>query len=91
MSGKLFGVGTGPGDPELLTLKAVRAIERADVVAYFAKKGNASNARGIVAAYLTGQIEEELAYPVTTEIHRHHGHYKTQIAAFYGRAAPWRC
>ncbi|MEO8685272.1 MAG: SAM-dependent methyltransferase, partial [Devosia sp.] len=33
MTGKLIGVGTGPGDPELLTLKAVRAIEGADVVA----------------------------------------------------------
>jgi len=34
----LFGVGTGPGDPELMTVKAVKAIEQADVVAYFAKK-----------------------------------------------------
>ena len=32
--GRLFGVGVGPGDPELLALKAVRAIERADVVAF---------------------------------------------------------
>ena len=29
-----------PGDPELLTLKAVRALEAADVVAHFAKRGN---------------------------------------------------
>ena len=48
MTGRLLGVGTGPGDPELLTLKAVRAIERADVVAYFAKAGNTSNARAVV-------------------------------------------
>ena len=39
MSGRLIGVGTGPGDPELLTLKAVRALGEADVVAHFAKAG----------------------------------------------------
>ena len=33
---KLFGVGVGPGDPELLTLKAVRVLKEADVVAHFA-------------------------------------------------------
>ncbi|WP_328768735.1 precorrin-2 C(20)-methyltransferase [Devosia sediminis] len=88
MSGKLIGVGTGPGDPELLTLKAVRAITGADVVACFAKRGNPSNARAIVAQHLRpGQIEEALDYPVTTEIHRHAGDYKTQIQAFYDEAA----
>ena len=87
MSGKLIGVGTGPGDPELLTLKAVRAIETADVVAYFAKQGNASNARKIVAHFLTTQVEEQLGYPVTTEIHRHHDDYKTATASFYAEAA----
>jgi precorrin-2/cobalt-factor-2 C20-methyltransferase len=87
MIGKLFGVGTGPGDPELLTLKAVRAIEGADVVAYFAKQGNRSNARGIVAELMTSQLEEELGYPVTTEIHRHDERYKSATAEFYAQAA----
>jgi precorrin-2 methylase len=36
-AGKLIGVGVGPGDPELITLKAVRALGEADVIAYFAK------------------------------------------------------
>lgn len=87
MTGKLYGVGTGPGDPELLTLKAVRAIERADVVAFFAKQGNASNARRIVADLVTNQVEEELGYPVTTEIDRHHDDYKSATAGFYVAAA----
>ena len=37
---RLFGVGTGPGDPDLLTVKAARLIETADVIAYFAKRGH---------------------------------------------------
>ena len=45
MSGRLIAIGVGPGDPELMTLKAVRALATADVVAYFAKAGNGSNAR----------------------------------------------
>jgi precorrin-2/cobalt-factor-2 C20-methyltransferase len=87
MTGKLIGVGTGPGDPELLTLKAVRAIEGADVVAYFAKQGNASNARAIVADLLVNKIEEQLGYPVTTEIDRRHDDYKAATSAFYTEAA----
>lgn len=87
MKGKLIGVGTGPGDPDLLTIKAVRAIEQADVVAYFAKQGNSSNARGIVASLLIGQIEEQLGYPVTTEIDRRHDDYKSATSGFYTEAA----
>ena len=87
MTGKLIGVGTCPGDPELLTLKAVRAIERADVVAYFAKRGNASNARAIVADLLKGQVEEPLNYPGTTEIARDHADYGSAIEGFYAEAA----
>ena len=87
MTGKLIGVGTGPGDPDLLTVKAVRAIENADVVAYFAKQGNASNARNIVADLLTTQIEEQLGYPVTTEIDRRHDDYKAATNGFYAEAA----
>ena len=34
MSGRLYGVGVGPGDPELVTVKARRLIEAADVVAF---------------------------------------------------------
>jgi precorrin-2/cobalt-factor-2 C20-methyltransferase len=88
VSGRLFGVGTGPGDPDLLTLKAIRAINGADVIAWFAKRGNSSNARAIAASHFRAdQIEEALNYPVTTEIHRHDGGYQDQIADFYAEAA----
>lgn len=83
-TGRLIGVGTGPGDPELLTLKAVRALEEADVVAFFAKRGSNGNARGIVGPYFRETwIELPLIYPVTTEIHKDATEYRDAIAGFY--------
>jgi precorrin-2/cobalt-factor-2 C20-methyltransferase len=88
MSGHLLGVGTGPGDPDLLTLMAVRALAEADVVAHFAKRGNGSNARRIVAAHLKpGVIELPLLYPVTTEIDKAHDDYRSAMADFYAESA----
>ena len=88
MSGRLIGVGTGPGDPELLTLKAARAIAGADVLAHFAKRGNVGNARRIVAAHVRpGTVELPLAYPVTTEISRTDAAYGEAIDAFYEESA----
>ncbi|MBV8779602.1 MAG: precorrin-2 C(20)-methyltransferase [Alphaproteobacteria bacterium] len=57
-AGRLFGLGLGPGDPELVTLKAVRLLRGAAVVAYPAPKGGASFARGIVAAWLRPEQRE---------------------------------
>ncbi|MFL5289493.1 MAG: precorrin-2 C(20)-methyltransferase [Rhodopila sp.] len=88
MTGRLYGVGVGPGDPELLTLKAARVLQAVPVVAYFAKRGNASNARGIVAALLRPeQIELPLLYPVTTELHRHAPDYRAQTVVFFEESA----
>ena len=87
-TGRLYGVGTGPGDPELLTLKAVRALGEADVVAHFAKRGQAGNARKIVDAHWRPEMMElPLAYPVTTEIDKQHDDYKAAIRAFYEESA----
>ena len=47
--GKLYGIGTGPGDPELVTRKAWRLIQQADIIAYLAPDDGLGFARGIVA------------------------------------------
>jgi len=88
VSGRLFGVGLGPGDPELMTVKAARLIGAADVVAYHAARHGRSNARAIAESFLReGQIEEPLIYPVTTETTDHPGGYQGAIDEFYAAAA----
>jgi precorrin-2/cobalt-factor-2 C20-methyltransferase len=85
---KLLGVGVGPGDPELITLKAMRALGEADVVAHFAKAGNASHSRAIVARHLRpGVTELPLYYPVTTELPSCSDGYRDSIRDFYDGAA----
>ena len=103
-AGKLIGVGVGPGDPELMTLKAMRALGEADVVAHFAKAGNASHSRTIAAQHLrAGVIELPLLYPVTTEMPSCSDAYRDAICrllrrrrrenrgASRSRAAWWPC
>ena len=88
MSGRLFGVGVGPGDPELLTIKARRVIEAADVVAYPNARHGRSVARRIAAPYLRpGVLEVALTYPVTTEVSDHPGGYEAALVEFYDAAA----
>jgi precorrin-2 C20-methyltransferase/precorrin-3B C17-methyltransferase len=87
-TGRLYGVGLGPGDPELVTVKAARLIGSADVVAFHAARHGRSVARGLAAPYLrNGQIEELLVYPVTTEATTHPGGYHGAIDEFYEAAA----
>jgi precorrin-2 C20-methyltransferase/precorrin-3B C17-methyltransferase len=88
MTGILYGVGLGPGDPELVTVKAARIISTADVVAYHSARHGRSIARGIAEPYLRdGQIEEHLVYPVTTETTEHPGGYAGAMEDFYREAA----
>ena len=88
MTGRLYGIGLGPGDPELMTLKAVRCLKAAPVVAYFCKKDGRGHARTIVDEHLPDACEEvRLAYPVTTEIPVHHQAYAACLAPFYAQAA----
>jgi precorrin-2 C20-methyltransferase / precorrin-3B C17-methyltransferase len=88
VSGTLYGVGLGPGDPELVTVKAARVIGEADVVAYHSARHGRSIARRIAEPYLRpGQIEEHLIYPVTTETTDHPGGYDGAMQDFYAHAA----
>ena len=86
--GKLWGVGLGPGDPELMTVKAARLIGEADVIAYHSARHGRSIARSVAEPYLRdGQVEEKLVYPVTTETTDHPGGYEGAIADFYELSA----
>lgn len=67
MAGKLYGVGLGPGDPELMTLRAHRLISGAEVVAYPTLAGDDSFARSIAAAVIPdGAREIAMDVPMTT-------------------------
>jgi len=88
MPGTLYGVGLGPGDPELVTVKAARLIGAADVIAYHCARHGQSVARSIASPYLRGgQVEEQLVYPVTTEATAHPGGYEGAMEEFYSAAA----
>ncbi len=86
--GRLYGVGLGPGDPELLTVKAVRVIETTPVIAFFAKAGRRGHARKIADRWIPPSAEEmPLFYPVTTEIPLSDPAYNRALAQFYREAA----
>jgi precorrin-2/cobalt-factor-2 C20-methyltransferase len=85
--GKLIGVGLGPGDPELLTVKAVLTIQAVPVVAFFAKKGRCGNARQIADRWIQKEcLELPLYYPMTTEQRFDSPVYVDALRAFYEEA-----
>ena len=80
MSGTLYGLGIGPGDPELITLKALRLLRNSPVIAWPAPDDGDSLARGIVAEHLPGgQTEVPIRIPMTP------GHFPAE--AVYDQAA----
>jgi precorrin-2 C20-methyltransferase/precorrin-3B C17-methyltransferase len=88
VSGRLYGVGVGPGDPELVTIKARRVIEAADVIAYPVAAHGRGVARGIAEPYVRPeQIQVALMYPITTEQTDHPGGYEGALVDFYDETA----
>ena len=82
--GKLICAGLGPGDPDLMSVKARRAVEGARHIAYFRKKGRAGQARRIVDGLLRANaLEHAMEYPVTTELPVESADYNEALAGFY--------
>jgi precorrin-2/cobalt-factor-2 C20-methyltransferase len=90
--GILYGVGLGPGDPDLVTLKAARIVSHARVVAHFRKKGRAGHARSIAKDLIpAAAIECAFEYPVTTEVAFDDESYVSNIRDFYEASAAEIC
>ena len=84
MSGRIYGIGLGPGDPELMSVKAHRLLSEARHVAYFRKEGRAGRARTMVNGLLPDRVQEfAMEYPVTTEIPLSDPRYNEVLSAFY--------
>lgn len=82
--GKIVCAGLGPGNPDLMSVRADRAIRNARHVAFFRKRGRPGNARTIVDGLLSdGCVEHAMEYPVTTEIPFDDPRYIAELATFY--------
>src|ERR1700730_15430434 len=80
----IYGLGLGPGDPELISIKAARLIAKAGVIAHFRKAGRPGNARTLVNGMLAPDvIEGALEYPITTEIALEDPVYGDMLRIFY--------
>ncbi|RED14041.1 precorrin-2 C(20)-methyltransferase [Pontivivens insulae] len=82
--GTVYGVGLGPGDIDLMSVRSDRLIRNARYVAFFRKKGRPGQARRIVEGMLPdGVVEIPMEYPVTTEIPLSDPRYNEILSAFY--------
>jgi precorrin-2/cobalt-factor-2 C20-methyltransferase len=83
-AGTVYGVGLGPGDPDLMSVRADRLVRSARHVAFFRKAGRSGRARKIVEGMLRDDaVEVAMEYPVTTEIPLDDPAYNDALSGFY--------
>lgn len=86
--GTVYGVGLGPGDPELMSVRADRLVRDARHLAFFRKAGRSGRARGIVQGMLRADVSEiAMEYPVTTEISLNDPAYAQCLSDFYAEVS----
>lgn len=87
--GRLYGIGVGPGDPELMSVKAARLIANTSTVAYFAARNRPGIARTVAAHLITDHHREiRIEYPLTVErVAPNDAEYEQQLLACYDAAA----
>ncbi|MFY0597712.1 MAG: precorrin-2 C(20)-methyltransferase [Cognatishimia sp.] len=84
MTGTIYGIGLGPGDPDLMSVKTHRLLAGAKHVAFFRKAGRKGQARAIVEGMIPETaVEFPMEYPVTTEIPLSDPRYNEALSAFY--------
>lgn len=84
VAGSVICVGLGPGDPEMMSVKADRLLRNARHVAYFRKRGHPGKARQLVNGMLHAEVTEyPMEYPLTTEIPVGDPRYVAALSAFY--------
>ena len=66
--GKLYGVGVGPGDRELITLKALRVLRESEVIMVPVMRSGEKTAFGIVEEYIDGKEIVECRMPMTKNL-----------------------
>ena len=82
--GRIICCGLGPGDPDLMSVRADREVRAATQIAYFRKKGRPGQARTIVEGMLSPDVREyPMEYPVTTELDAGSDAYARLLTAFY--------
>jgi len=82
--GRIICCGLGPGDPDLMSVRADREVRAATHVAYFRKQGRPGQARTIVEGMLAPDVREyPMEYPVTTELNVGSDDYARLLASFY--------
>ena len=84
MKGIIFGIGLGPGDPELLSLKAYNLIKKNKDIFFFRKKNSTGKVSQIAKKFHQKKtVEHVMEFPVTTEISFSSKEYKTLLSDFY--------